>query len=1225
LLSAPQEQNLLDQAEFSQPCLIAIQVALVELFRSWGVVPSAVVGHSSGETAAAFATGAITAEEAILIAYNRGQITRLIKAAHNGGMAAVGLGRKQVESFLRPGVIIGCENSPENVTLSGDSDVLRSILLEISFQQPEVVTRSLRVECGYHSRQYSLCTIFGTSTPVLISFPDHMQAAAADFTSRLEGLQLQNKEPLIPYYSSVTGERNTDMSPAYWVRNAISPVLFNNAVQAVLDDFKSPIFVEIGPHSALAGPIRQILQFKKRTAQYIPTLIRNQHAVLNTLNTAGELWLAGASIDIAAVNPAGDYLTDLPTYPWQYDEEYWAENRLSRSWRHRKFKHHELLGSRVEEIGDACPAWRCNLRSEDVPWLRDHVVGDETVFPASGFICMVVEALKQLKGSVDFSLGRISILAALVLDDQPVELVTILQPAHSNTTSETTWYNFSISSLNEGSEVWVKHISGLCRGGSSHQRLAPELSLLPRNVSAKSFYNTWKRFGLNYGTNFRGLASVTSHVTEARAIGMLEHRSTICDDSAYTIHPATLDTSMHVTMIAACQGLERNFCRLEVPTYIHEVYIGKPTGQVQVSATVETKGHSTSKSNIIGVSNGQVVIDISGLQVSTFGGSSENEEDDPHAGAVLTWMPDIDFDNAAHQPRPRKAADYVPILDELVLACIVDLKAQVSSLSSTQPHSASFKAWLDVSYEEAMKRKYENVPNSVDIATMNQESRVELVSRLMEASMRTTTADIAQAVLRVHKYGTDSILGYPDAVEMLTQPSHFTGLSSLLHEVDLSDFLRLLGHKTPKMNILHINPTPEFDGVLSVLFCQKEGHRPYGSYVYTSASAKQSELMEKRMGSVPCASYKQLMMEIDPTSQGFSEKSFDLIICDPMPLLPSHAVFVNLRKLLRPQGRMILQQMNPGSKILHLAYGLSPNFYPPPDDHTLRDQLVRAGFDEPSIVSCTGRFSRVTIAKPCIKPLKPETASVLCQDANHPLVADATRHLQSNGTLLQFFSPGQELPCGKPVICLLDLESPFLHDVTQPQWGELKESLLSAQDEKWLWITAASQIECKDPRYALTLGVTRSIRRELVMDLVTLELDHFGAKGWNAMTTLFDSLDNRASGGDTQAESEYAFSNDSIQICRFHHVKIADELREKCESAPKHLRISKPGSLQTLHWEEAEADPFSGDDIQVEVKAVGLNTKVCQSYDESLRHNVSRSCPGPSCIIGEFIKLQLSP
>jgi hypothetical protein len=1057
---------------------------------------------------------------------------------------------------------------------------------------------------------------------MLIPSPDHMQAAAADFTSRLEGLQLQNKEPLIPFYSSVTGERNTDMSPAYWVRNAVSPVLFNNVIQTALDDFKSPVFVEIGPHSALAGPIRQILQLKNSTAQYIPTLIRNQHAVSSTLNTAGKLWLAGARVDIAAVNPPGDYLTNLPTYPWQYDEEYWVESRLSRSWRHRKFKTHELLGSRVEEIGDACPAWRCVLRREDIPWLRDHVVRDETVFPASGFICMVVEALKQLKGSVDFSLGRISILAALVLDDQPVELVTILNLAHSNTTSEIPWYDFSVSSLNEGSEVWVKHISGQCRAGSTHKRLAPELSPLPRNVSVKSFYNTWKRFGLDYGNTFRGLASATSHVTETKAAATLEDRSTICGNSDYTIHPATLDTSMHVTIIAACHGLERNFCRLEVPTYIHEVYIGKPTGQVQVAATVEAKGHSTAKSNVVGVSNGQVVIDISGLQVSAFGACPENEEDDPHAGAVLTWMPDIDFETATHLLSPRKATDNLTMLDELALACIVDLRAQAPSVSSTQPHLASFKTWLEVSYEDAMEGKYHNVPNSFEIATMSKESRGELIGNLMEASMRTAASDLAQAVFRAHNHCTDSLLGHPDAVEKLTRPSHFAGLPSLLQDVEYSEFLRLLGHKRPNMSILHINPTPEMDDVSSVLFCQEEGHRPYGSYVCTNISAKPSELIEKRLSSIPGASYRQLMMEMDPIPQGFTENSFDLIIFEPTPFLASNAVFTNLRRLLTPQGRIVFQQMNPASKVLHLAYGLSPNFYPPRDDQTLRDHLARAGFDESSIASHTGKFGRLTIAMPCIKLSKPQTASILCQDAGHPLVADATRYLQSKGTSLQFFSPGQELPWGIPVICLLDLESPFFHGLAQPQWGELKKSFLSAQDEKWLWITAASQIECKDPRYALTLGVTRSIRRELVMDLVTLELDHFEAKGWNAMNTLFESLENRASGGDTQADTEYAFHNNFIQICRFHHVKVADELRQKCDSAPKHLRISKPGRLQTLHWEEAKFDTLGGDDLQVEVKAAGLNTKVCQSRTKYLRHNVSLSCPGPSCIVGELIKLQ---
>jgi hypothetical protein len=1047
-----------------------------------------------------------------------------------------------------------------------------------------------------------------------------MQTAAADFTSRLEGL-LQKREPLVPFYSSVTGEKNTDLSTSYWVRNIVSPVLFNTAVQAVLDDFKSPVFVEIGPHSALAGPIRQILHCKNRTAQYIPTLVRNQHAVSNVLNTVGELWIAGAKIDLAAVNPTGDYLTDLPTYPWHYDEEYWVESRLSRSWRHRNFNHHELLGSRIEETGDACPAWRCILRGEDVPWLREHVVQDDIVFPASGLISMIGEALRQLKGCVDFTLGQMSIEAALVLNAQPVELVTVLKPAQSNTPSDVIWYDFSISSLNEGSEVWVKHVSGQCRAGSTHKRFAPELSPLPRKVSAKSFYNTWRRFGLNYGTEFHGLASVSSHVTESKATATLEYQHAMYSNSAYAVHPTTLDTSMHVAMIAACQGLERNFRRLEVPTYIHEVYIGKPIGKVQVVATVDSKSHGITTSNIVGVSDGEVIIEISGLQVSALGGSPENEDDDPHAGAVLTWMPDIDFISPTHLFHLHKADIDLGLVDELALACIIDLRAQFQSLPKTQLHSTNFKTWLDLSYEEAMRGQYHNVPNSFHIATMNQESRVELIDKLTEACKRTTTSDIAYALLRVYKYRADSLLESQDTVETLKQPSHFTGFPEIMKEMNLSEFLLLLGHKRPRMSILHINPTSDVDGVSSDLLSPAEGNRIYGSYVYTSTSTKSSEPLEKRLGSVPSVSYRQLIIETDPISQGFTEETFDLIIFEPMLFSSSQAVFKNLRRLLRPQGRLIFQQPNLASKALQLAYGLSHNFYLTsetlPNEHRLQNQMDCAGFDDSSVVSYTGQFGRVIIATPYITTVRPRTASVLCQDANYSLVADATKLLQSHGTCLQFFSPGQELPCGQPVICLLDLESPFLHNMTQTQWGELKKSLLSAQDEKWLWITAASQVECKDPRYALTLGVARSIRRELMIDLVTLELDRFETKGWDAMTTLFDSLENRTSGGETEPDSEYAFFNGLIQICRFRPVKVVDELREKHESAPKHLKHSK---AWTFCWEEAEAATLSGDSIQVETKAVGLNTKVCQSHAETFRHEVLPIRLGPSSIIGELIK-----
>jgi len=150
-LLKPQATSLINRPEMSQPLCSAVQIALVNLFRSWDVKPQAVVGHSSGEIAGAYAAEAITADEAILMAYYRGQVMKLQGLA--GGMAAIGLGRDAVTPFLVPGVVIACENSPESVTLSGDADKLLEVMDTIGQANPDKLVRRLKVDMAYHSRK----------------------------------------------------------------------------------------------------------------------------------------------------------------------------------------------------------------------------------------------------------------------------------------------------------------------------------------------------------------------------------------------------------------------------------------------------------------------------------------------------------------------------------------------------------------------------------------------------------------------------------------------------------------------------------------------------------------------------------------------------------------------------------------------------------------------------------------------------------------------------------------------------------------------------------------------------------------------------------------------------------------------------------------------------------------------------------------------------------------
>ena len=148
------DKTIIGRAELAQPICTALQIALVNLLATWGVTPAAVVGHSSGEIAASYAAGALTSKDAIMAAYYRGYVCKTPR--RSGGMAAIGLGKEVLRAYLVQGVRIACENSASNVTLSGDLNVLESVMSKINEQHPDVLVRKLQVEMAYHSRKSSV-------------------------------------------------------------------------------------------------------------------------------------------------------------------------------------------------------------------------------------------------------------------------------------------------------------------------------------------------------------------------------------------------------------------------------------------------------------------------------------------------------------------------------------------------------------------------------------------------------------------------------------------------------------------------------------------------------------------------------------------------------------------------------------------------------------------------------------------------------------------------------------------------------------------------------------------------------------------------------------------------------------------------------------------------------------------------------------------------------------
>lgn len=262
---------------------------------------------------------------------------------------------------------------------------------------------------------------------------------------------LHPQPPHTPFFSSVNASvlsKSSSFGPAYWQNNLENPVLFRSANKNLLEHLPdATVHLEVGPHSALSGPLRQIYKEKNVAIHYVSVLKRGQDDIDAFLEAVGQLYCGGVEVQVPAPAEA-EVLHDMPKYQWHYDKSYWGDSRVSSSWRLRKHGAHDLLGRKILESSDVEPIWRNILRLADVPWLRDHIVGPDVVFPAAGYISMAGEAIRQhLHAPCGYTVRKVHIDTALVLkSDRPTEIITTLRPQMLTTNLESKLYEFSISS-----------------------------------------------------------------------------------------------------------------------------------------------------------------------------------------------------------------------------------------------------------------------------------------------------------------------------------------------------------------------------------------------------------------------------------------------------------------------------------------------------------------------------------------------------------------------------------------------------------------------------------------------------------------------------------------------------------------------------------------------------------------------------------------------------------
>ncbi|KAL8775852.1 MAG: hypothetical protein Q9194_003575 [Teloschistes cf. exilis] len=1165
-LRQPGNKGRLDAAELAQPLTTAIQIALVDALASKGIYPAAVVGHSSGEIAGAYAAEAITAKEAILIAMYRG--VAATTQTKPGAMAAIGLSWRETENYLVPNVSIACDNSPNSVTISGDTDAVETVITRIRNSGTKILARKLPVDKAYHSHQ-------------MVEVGDHYHSLIVNRVGEKRATKL--------FFSSVTGGLvDFGLGPKYWQKNMESPVLFKSAVSHILSHRigTNAVFLEVGPHSVLASPLRQILTHEGSKASYVSTMERYRDCSETFSSALGSLWSLRVPLALEALFPSGSCLTDLPPYPWDHEESYWYESRLSKEFRHRKYPYCDLLGSRVLESTDLEPSWRNIFHLDNTPWIRDHKVENDIVFPFAGYIAIAGEAIRQIDGTNadGFRLRRILVSTALILsDDRTTEVITTLRRQRLTDTMDSQWWEFSIFSHN--GRAWTKHCTGEAAIYTAHLISPQPAQTFTRKVTVRKWFHTLQRVGLNLGPAFQRLEDVSAATKTQQATGIVRNES--FDTARYHLHPTAVDAALQLVGVAFTSGQPRKH-KTRLPTTCDEILICRTANDFAVEAAAKLHG-STVIGDIRGFADGKTVLQMSGLKLASIDSGDMSMRENTHAAARQTWSPDVDFmstDLMVKLTNPYSTLDLA--LEGLTDLCLLKIQNQLAGNSPGSRNGLGF--WQFFDQEVQLIDKAHSKASTYD-------SHVERLDSLVQDLASTKASSVAHVLKSI----TQNMTG-PCGLPLLWRkdlPSEIIkSFYQFIDRYDVSEFLQRVAFNKPNLRVLEISSWTDSpsESVLKSLTLA-DGHMMCSKYTfmtrsYVSAAQKES--------SSPYLEYITFNLDEDPSDHGFGQ--YDLVITNYSIYenADTQSTFINIRKLMDSQGHLLLREPCTAPRWMTLVFGTDPRWWSQENQSDFlesrsnpvrwRRELLAAGFEglDLSALSAgyTSRVNRPMILRPAFQPHRAKQITLLCGNRhNSPLMQalDNRGYEITQCTLLDSFQPNND------VIALLDEDLPFFETLNEHSYEAFQKFLETLGNAGVFWITRPCQMNCEDPRYAQVIGAARTIRSELHVDFATCEVDVLNSSV-DQIIQVFEKFQNRKTEDILRPEFEYAIQDGTVYINRVFPFSLSDKMLIAEPEDRAMLDVAVPGRLSSLHWvRRATIAELKPDEVEIEVHAVGLN------------------------------------
>lgn len=970
---ASKESSRIAEGVISQPLCLAVQVMAIEVLRQAGIRFSAVVGHSSGEIACAYASGLLSAKDAIRVAFYRGKYTPLAKG---GAMIAAGTDMQDAIDLcslpkLKGRAQFAASNSSASVTISGDADAID--LVEMVMQDESKFARKLRVDTAYHSF--------------------HMRVCSEPYIESLEKCGIKVLEPApdaCPWYSSVTdGNNRVTMEMAdmlrstYWRDNMLNPVLFSQALQAAVTSEGTPgLVLEVGPHPALKGPASATIEEAVGTSvPYFGTLSRGNNDALALTDTIGSIWTILGSSDINfqgyhrafAKDAVFEISKDLPNYCWDHEKVVWYESRVSKTHRMRTQTKHELLGVRLSDEVEGELRWRNYLSPQEMPWLTGHNIQGQIVFPAAGFATMALEAARNLAPFETIrlmELQKFSIHKGLSFFDKnsSVEIIFVLSNIlvqHDVITAD-----FACNScLNKDSGNFSSMASGkvLLTIGETCKDALPERPYWPNNfidTNVEYFYEELTNLGYGYQNMFQGITKL--YRTNSGSKGILNiPRAPESAAQNWVVHPATLDVAFQAVFAAvgvspaplkwfayesalpiysSCSSADfvpatqapgdGRLWTLHVPTTISSITVNpsafKDTSGIETSLPFDACLVDTIEEGIAGdidvyeEDGKQTIVQIQGLNVTPL--TKPTPDDDREMFAAIEWapaLPDLitNWTEAKPAPDEEKIANFA---ERLALLILRDLSNEASGKDIAAKKTDNQRAFI--SWAEHVIEKV----RAGDHPTCHKQWLADTWKVLQEPAERFAPLDYrVQACIKAKERLGLHVKGEILAKETVCDQGFFSSIPFYQTYVErLTDLVKQISFRHRNMRILEIGTG---NSSLATTVLRALGDN-FTSYTCTNVNEDQfNNILAQLDGSYSQRLQSMVLdLEEDPSAQGFNKGYYDLVLADNTlhDVRNLHQSLVHIRSLMRPGAHLALLELTSNDSLAIALEGcLQPNWF----------------------------------------------------------------------------------------------------------------------------------------------------------------------------------------------------------------------------------------------------------------------------------------------------------